>query len=198
MGFTELRERIISEAKKTAEEIIREANIEANNILEEATLEAESIKTSGLKDIQREISALKSQSLANIRLEVRRDILRKVQDVIEELIAKALEEIVDSQEYFTYLLKGISNAELKGGEEIILSRYDIERFGERLIDEIKRSKGDINLTISEGEIKGGFIIKSKEFSINNSLEISIQNIRPEIEQIVGQILREAESDAGSI
>lgn len=198
MGFTELRERIISEAKKTAEEIIREANIEANNILEEATLEAESIKASGLKDIQREISALKSQSLANIRLEVRRDILRKVQDVIEELIAKALEEIVDSQEYFTYLLKGISNAELKGGEEIILSRYDIERFGERLIDEIKRSKGDINLTISEGEIKGGFIIKSKEFSINNSLEISIQNIRPEIEQIVGQILREAESDAGSI
>lgn len=194
MGFTELKERIISEAKKTAEEIIRDANIEADKILEEALLEAENIKTSGLRSIQREINTLKSQNLANIKLEMQRNILREVQRIIEELIDKASEEIINSQEYFTYLLKGITSLELKGGEEIVLSRNDIQRFGDRLIKEIKRSKGNINLTISEGEIKGGFIVKSKEFDINNSLEISIQNARPEIEQMIGQILREAESE----
>lgn len=194
MGFNELRERILSEAKKTAEEIIKEANIQANNILEDALLEAENIKASGLKSIQRDVNILKSQNLANIKLELQKNVLKEVQKALEELISKATEEIVNSSEYFTYLLKSISSLDLKGDEEIILSRYDLQRFGKQLIDEIRKIKGDINLTISEGEIKGGFIVRGKEFDINNSLEISLQNVRPDIEQMVGKILREAESE----
>lgn len=194
MGFNELRDRIISEAEKTSGEIIKEANIEANNILEEALLEAENIKSSGLRSIQRDINMLKSQSLASIKLEMQKNILGEVQNMLEELMSKASEEIINSPEYFSYLLKGISDLELKGDEEILLSRYDIQRFGDRLINEIRKLKGAINLTISEGEIKGGFILKGREFDINNSLEISLQNIRPEIEQMVWQIFREAEAE----
>lgn len=141
MGFNELRDRIISEAEKTSREIIKEANIEANNILEEALLEAENIKSSGLRSIERDINMLRSQSLASIKLEMQKNILGEVQSILEELVSKASEEIINSPEYFSYLLKGISDLELKGDEEILLSRYDIQRFGDRLINEIRKLKG---------------------------------------------------------
>lgn len=197
MGFPELKERIISEARRDAEEIIKDANRRAESILEEANIEAENIKTLGLKDIERDMSMLKRQTLANIRLEIQKSVLTEVQNAIEDIINKALKEILDSPEYFDYLLKGISNIDLRGNEEIVLSRYDAERFGDRLLEELKKTKGE-TFKVSTSDIIGGFIIRSVDFDINSTLELTLQNIRPEIEQEIGKILKEAEINAGSI
>jgi len=198
MGFSELKERIISEAKKDAEEIIKDANRKAESILEEANIEAENIKASGLKDIERDMSMLKRQTLANIRLEMQKGILTEVQNAVEETINKALKEILDSPSYFDYLLRSISCIDLRGNEEIILSRYDAERFSDRLLKELKKTKGNINLKVSTADIVGGFIVRSVDFDINSTLELTLQNIRSEIEQEIGKILKEAETNAGSI
>jgi len=198
MGFAELKERIVSEAKKAAEEIIKEANIKAERVLEEANIEAENIKTIGLRDIERDMDMLKRKTLANIRLEIQRSILMEVQRVIEEIVAKALQEVIESPHYFDYLIRNISAIDLRGDEEIILSRYDFQRFGDRLLVELEKIKGNAGFKISTSDIKGGFIVRSRDFDINNTLELTIENIRPEIEQQVGKILKEAETNASSI
>ncbi|MBC7320053.1 hypothetical protein H5T89_05370 [bacterium] len=198
MGFQELKERILLEARKNAEEIIKEANKKAESILEEANIEAENIKTLGLRSIERDMSSLKRQSLANIRLEIQKSILMEVQRAIEDVVSRAFQEILESPKYFDYLLKGLLEVDFKGDEEIILSDYDMRRFGEFLSKEIKRLKGNINFKISSGDIRGGFIVRSADFDVNNTLELTFQNIRPEIEQEVGKILKEAERNASSI
>ncbi|MCX7796801.1 MAG: V-type ATP synthase subunit E family protein [bacterium] len=198
MGFQELKDRILSEARKSAEDIIKEANKKAESILEEASIEAENIKTLGLRNIERDMAVLKRQSLANIRLEIQKGILMEVQNAIEEVISETFREILESPKYFDYLLKGLLEIEFKGNEEIILSNYDTQRFGEFLFKELKRVKGDINFKIISGDIRGGFIIRGIDFDINNTLEFIFQNIRPEIEQEIGRILKEAERNANNI
>ncbi len=198
MGFQELKDRILSEARKNAEYIIKEANKKAESILEEANIEAENIKTLGLRNIERDMAVLKRQSLANIRLEMQKSILMEVQNTIEEIISKAFQEILESPKYFDYLLKGLLEIDFKGNEEIVLSDYDAQRFGEFLLKELKRVKGDITLKIASGDIKGGFIVRGTDFDINNTLELTFQNIRPEIEQQVGKVLKEAEKNVNSI
>ncbi len=198
MGFQELKDRILSEASKNAEYIIKEANKKAESILEEANIEAENIKTLGLRNIERDMAVLKRQSLANIRLEMQKSILMEVQNTIEEIISKAFQEILESPKYFDYLLKGLLEIDFKGNEEIVLSDYDAQRFGEFLLKELKRVKGDITLKIASGDIKGGFIVRGTDFDINNTLELTFQNIRPEIEQQVGKVLKEAEKNVNSI
>lgn len=198
MGLQELKDRILSEARKNAEYIIKEANKKAESILEEANIEAENIKTVGLRNIERDMAILRRQSLANIRLEIQKSVLMEVQNAIEEIISKAFQEILESPKYFDYLLKGLLEIDFKGNEEIILSDYDAQRFGEFLLKELKRIKGDISLKLTSGDIKGGFIIRGKDFDINNTLELTFQNIRPEIEQQVGKVLKEAERNVNSI
>lgn len=198
MGFQELKDRILSEARKNAEEIIKEANKKAESILEEANIEAENIKTLGLRNIERDMAVLKRQSLANIRLEIQKSILMEVQSAIEDVFSRAFQEVLESPNYFDYLLNGLLALDFKGNEEIILSNYDLQRFGDFLSKELKRIKGDINFSISSGDIRGGFIVRSKDFDINNTLELAFQNVRQEIEQEVGKILKEAERNAGSI
>lgn len=198
MGFQELKDRILSEARKNAEDIIKEANKRAESILEEANIEAENIKTLGLRNIERDMAILKKQSLANIRLEMQKDILMEIQRAIEEVLSKAFQETLESPKYFDYLLKGLLQVDFKGNEEIILSNYDVQRFGEFLFKELKRAKGDVDFKISSGDIKGGFIVRSADFDINNTLELTFQNIKPEIEQEIGKILKEAERNANRI
>jgi vacuolar-type H+-ATPase subunit E/Vma4 len=192
MGFAELKERILSDAKKEADEIIKEANIKASSILEEASLEVESIKSSGLRILQRDIDTIKRQALANARLMTERAILNEVEKAIEDIINETAEEIINSPNYLEYLIKNIISLNLKGDEEIILSSYDIERFKNLLEDElIKRYKKEKQIKISSGNIKGGFIVRGKEYDINNSLEVILEGLRPEVERLVGDILKEA-------
>lgn len=198
MGLQELKDRILSEARKNAEYIIKEANKKAESILEEANIEAENIKTLGLRNIERDMAVLKRQSLANIRLEMQKSVLMEVQNAIEEIISKAFQEILESPKYFDYLLKGLLEIDFKGNEEIILSNYDAQRFGEFLLKELKRIKGDIGFKVISGDIKGGFIVRGMDFDINNTLELTFQNLRPEIEQEVGKVLKEAEKNVNSI
>jgi vacuolar-type H+-ATPase subunit E/Vma4 len=141
---------------------------------------------------------LKRKTLANIRLEIQRSILMEVQRAIEEIVTRALQEVIESPHYFDYLIRNISAIDLRGDEEIILSRYDFQRFGDRLLGELKKIKGKPELKISSAEIKGGFIVRSRDFDINNTLELTLENIRPEIEQQVGKILKEAETNASSV
>lgn len=198
MGFQELKDRILSEARKSAEDIIKEANKRAESILEEANIEAENIKTLGLRNIEKDMVVLKKQALANIRLEIQKSILMEVQRTIEEVLSKAFQETLESPKYFDYLLKGLLQVDFKGNEEIILSNYDVQRFGEFLFKELKRVKGDVDFKISSGDIRGGFIVRSADFDINNTLELTFQNMKPEIEQEIGKILKEAERNANSI
>lgn len=198
MGFQELKDRILLEARKSAEDIIKEANKRAESILEEANIEAENIKTLGLRNIEKDMVVLKKQALANIRLEIQKSILMEVQRTIEEVLSKAFQETLESPKYFDYLLKGLLQVDFKGNEEIILSNYDVQRFGEFLFKELKRVKGDVDFKISSGDIRGGFIVRSADFDINNTLELTFQNMKPEIEQEIGKILKEAERNANSI
>jgi len=192
MGFAELKERVLSDARKEAEEIVKEASKEASSKIEEASLEVESIKTSGLRSIQKDIDTIKRQAVATTRLKIQRSILNEVQETIEEVISEAIEKIIKSPEYLEYLVRGILSLRLKGDEEIVLSSYDIERFKKSLETElVKRGKKENHFKIVAGDIKGSFIVRSREYDINNSLEIIFQNLRPEIEQLVGEILKEA-------
>lgn len=192
MGFVELKERILSDAKKEADEIIKEASIKASSILEEASLEAESIKTSGLRSIQKDVDAIKRQAIATTRLKIQRSILNEVQETIEDVINKTIEEVINSPEYLEYLIRGILSLRLNGDEELVFSSYDVERFKKSLETELaKRYKKESRFKIVSSNIKGGFIVRSKEYDINSSLEVIFQNLRPEIEQLVGEILKEA-------
>ncbi|MGB9681719.1 MAG: V-type ATP synthase subunit E [bacterium] len=192
MGFSELKERILSDARKEADEIIKEANIKASSILEEASLEVEVIKTSGLRSIQRDTDTIKRQALANAKLRIERSILNEVQKAIEEIANKALEEVINNSKYLEYLTEGILSLKLKGDEEIILSSYDIERFKKPLEEALtRRYKKENQIKISIGDIYGGFIVRGKEYDINNSLEVILEDLKPEIEELIGDILKEA-------
>ncbi len=147
-------QRIISEAKSEADRIIKEGEEKAKEILEKAR-----------RDGEKEAEALRRQELSSVRLEMKRLLLNKQREILEEVF-KAVEERVKNIDLETK--KRIYTALLKNhamDNMVIYSNKDDEDLVKSIIQELglnARYGGNV-------ECLGGFIIESADGEIRINL-----------------------------
>lgn len=196
MAIKDIKEKIMSDAKIEANKIIDEANNKAKEIKEKGEKEARDIKSKILNKIDQEILLKKGKIITEANLEAKKNILAAKQKIIEETFNKALEEIINLNDkpYCNFIKKIILDNIEKGDETIFISPLDKDRVSKDFIRDInyeleaKGKKGNLKLSPSYLQIRGGVVIGSNNIRKNSSLELIFKKVREELEIKIIQYL----------
>lgn len=196
MAIKDIKAKIISDAEIEANKIINEATNKTKEIKEEAEKEARDIESKILKRINQEILLKKGKIITEANLEAKKAILSIKQEIIDKTFNRALENIInlDDKKYRDFVKKIILDNIEKGDETIFISSSDKDRISKDFIKEInceieaKSKKGNINLSPSYLQIKGGVVIGSNNIRKNSSLELIFKKVREELEIKISQYL----------
>lgn len=198
-------------AEKLRKKIIGDAEAEARKVVEEGEAEASSIKAEA-EGRTREIAAEFAEKAASraeeyIRrqislreLEARKAILAEKGALIDDVFAKALEELRKRDREGGYALtrKLLLSAVETGDEEIILSREDKQRMDDSFIKglntELARAgkRGEITISGETRDIKGGFVLRRGRLETNASFDTLLAMLRDDIETEIADALFGAE------
>jgi V/A-type H+-transporting ATPase subunit E len=200
MGLEELKHQIISEANKRAEEIKGIAELKANEIIKEAEERARKFREESLRKAEEEFKAIKARTVGEANLEARNLVLAAKQELIASVIKKALIEIsaMSDREYLEFLerqLLALTSEEFKGKYTIEFSEKDRKRVTKNWLENIEKKlitkNPALKLELNENfrsDLTSGFIVKTSEVEINNSLEAIVKFKIDSIEQEVAKIL----------
>jgi V/A-type H+-transporting ATPase subunit E len=158
------KEKIDKDKKKTINVIEKRSEIKAKEIVSKAQVQS-----------QKEILNLKE---------------KMINDLLEELKSK-LKEYSQTEEYKSYLYKGIDSAVKKYNERefiIYLSKNDYDRYKDELINRLNDS---VQIKESKDDIIGGFILQDKDmkFRVDNTLLNNIYHEREKIGIMVTEALK---------
>lgn len=186
MSIDSIKERIREEAQSYADGCVNDANARVKTLLEETRIEAEKIKEDARVSAEKDSKTLVERRESVAGLEARKMQLFAKQEVIKESFDKAFEKLqkLDEKEYLAFLTDRLSCFASDGGE-IMLSSGDLRKYGEKLG---KKFEGAFTVCNEPVDIKGGFLLRQGNVSINASIEKLIENEREELTGEIAGIL----------
>lgn len=174
--------------KKITEEAIQKASLmkqEAlKELVEDLTLFEEGEKEKAEKTKEQKIASLKedfSRKIDSEKLHIERRILKEKRFLIDKLFEEALDEILamDSGVYQRFLMKIVERDAPKDGNFVVFfNESDLKKYKKEFGKFLKEKFGNRASISSEvAKIKGGFLIKSDIYVIDDSLEEILANYR---------------------
>lgn len=198
MGLEELKQKIIEDAKRNAAEIIKTGESKTTLIIKEAQEKIKKLREERLRKAELEAKAIKERTVGSARLEARKKLLLAKQELIEEVITKALKRILElpKKEYLKFIEKQLLGIEdLSGSCKVEFNERDkriiTPEWLEKLEQELRKKSPNLSLELSKNfrtDITGGVIIKSSEVELNNSLEAIVKLKRDDLECEIANIL----------
>lgn len=184
---------------KIIEEIKREAEAESQQILSKAADEVEAINAEAMKEkaailsdydkkLKKELALIEERTKSTIELNERQMLLNKKQELIEMVLVKARETLVELPEdkYFGILLDIAKENALKGKGKILFSKRDKERIPASFEEELNASikDGEIKVSDETRKIDGGFILVYGGIEENCSFDAIFRTERENLQDIV--------------
>ena len=153
-----IKNRILEDAKKSADEILRAAREENQKLIDHRTSEAREIETQQLEKAKRESATRKERIISNAQLKVRNNKLSAKQRIIDEVFQKAstVMNSMDKESFENYLVRKIASMDISGEETLILSRD--------FLSKLEMEKG-------HKDVSSNSFIKMVKEKINNTSEI---------------------------
>jgi V/A-type H+/Na+-transporting ATPase subunit E len=195
-GADRIISRIIDDADTKSKTIIAEANEKASLMQKEARDSAMRQAEKIIDQAHKEAVERKRRILGIAELEARKELLTAKQELIAEVFAKSLDELLaaDDTTYLALLRKMLLENVKSGTETVAVSASDLKRIpaafwkevNERLIE--KGKAGKIAPASEPRDIRGGFILLDERVEINCSFEALLAMKRDELEPEVASIL----------
>ncbi len=193
MSFERIRERIIKEAEDKASEIVENERQRLSSSLElfkeEETLKFKKLKLDREKLLEYDLK----KKIDVAKLESKRKILSEKRILLDAFFKKVEENIVNvsKDQYLLFIKKLIIKDAPKVNAFVFLNMKDLERFKKELEEFLKQEfKGSLKLSKEPADIKGGVIIKSEEFEIDDSIEAIIEEFKENNEIEIAKALFE--------
>jgi V/A-type H+-transporting ATPase subunit E len=193
MSFERIRERIIKEAEDKASEIVENERQRLSSSLElfkeEETSKFEKLKLDREKLLEYDLK----KKIDVVKLESKRKILSEKRILLDAFFKKVEENIVNvsKDQYLLFIKKLIIKDAPKVNAFVFLNMKDLERFKKELEEFLKQEfKGSLKLSKEPADIKGGVIIKSEEFEIDDSIEAIIEEFKENNEIEIAKALFE--------
>ena len=178
MSIESIIKRIEDEAKAYGKDVKAKATSEKKAILADARIEADKIKAEAEARADKESKLLVERRESVAGLESRKMKLQAKQEVIAESFEEAFKKLLNMDEaaYLDFFKNQLAAFEKDGGE-VLLNAADNKKYGAK----VKKLLGK-NLTLSDeaANIKGGFILKQGDISINCSLEKLLEDKKEEM------------------
>ncbi|HIJ66931.1 MAG TPA: hypothetical protein HPP87_00105 [Planctomycetes bacterium] len=192
-------------AEQVVEKILAQANAEAEKIKAEArekAAQAQGRLESQLADYEKETKELAARAgedkqarmLATAKMEIRKEILRAKNALLDEVIEKVGQRIKQlSDEENESLITSLMTKAVQSGDEEVLVGAGEKRIGHEMIKQINRKlgpgyKGNIQLVRERADIEGGFILRRGRIRINASVEVLLAAARDKFEMELAEEL----------
>lgn len=196
-GLEKIIKAIEAEASKNVDRILAEAGEESEKIFTSAISEAEAKSAEIAKMPASEVKAIINRAESGARLIKRQEILNAKQEMINNIIHKAMNKLTSlpDTDYFELILKIVKkHAHPKEGI-IMFSKKDLERLPKKFDKSLKEAIKDINnasLTISEQDAKidSGFILVYGNIEENCSFEALFSVAKADLQDKVNEFLFE--------
>ena len=179
MSIESITKRIEDEAKAAGDKLIAEAKSQKDSIVKDARTKATEIETEAKERAAKDSKILVERRESVAGLESRKMQLAAKQEVIAESFDKALDKLLalDESKYMDFINKQLAAFEGQSGE-ILLNSADKKKYGAKLAKLVEKTA--IKVSDDEAKIKGGFILKQGDISINCSMEKLLEDNKEEM------------------
>ncbi len=190
-GMERIRESILAEAKAQGESIIEETEKKIKAMEKQAVKQAEENTQNRLARAEVEAEEAQRRMLSMAELDLKKQSLGVKQSLIDQVFEKALDRLktLPEEKYINMMASVLKNADLKGGEELIVPSEDRAKFQGGLLEKLNNKLGfKLKLSEESRNMQGGFIVKVNGVEINNSFETLLRMEREKIETEIAEIL----------
>ena len=186
MALEQILVKISEDARGEAQSILDNALKSVDELLEEAKKEAGLLKDKIIATAQAEGEFAFRKEVIAKRLSAQKELLQAKKAQLDNCFHEALETLLnlDDATYRNLISNMLAKIDHKQEAEIIFSNSDKSRISQ---DYIHKTKPHLKLSFSDN-IKGGFILKTKELNFDNSLDNILASLRQALEPKVAQIL----------
>ncbi|MBI2556331.1 MAG: hypothetical protein HY607_10975 [Planctomycetes bacterium] len=192
MSIERIRNYIIENAQKEAEQIIKTAEEQFRN-------ETESAKHSLGKEYQEMLQADEKRLmedmkrfLGKFKSDCKMELLEVKNKVIDSVLERAIGRIqsLPDNDYLILMRRWLTNIPDHIEGQLLVNARDLKRITNAFIDDINKSrKARISLNTTAMDIKSGFIIKTKHYEIDYSLDTIVKNLRTTLIPKLNDMLR---------
>ena len=192
MGLDEIREEVLSAARKEAQAIIdRAAAGREVKVAQAKKSEEERLKNSVAREIA-DLETRLSNELANLRQEVKISILAAKNEAIEKVLSSALQMLANLQEkeLREVLINSLKSLPPEVSGEVLLSPKDAARFGPALVEEANRSRtsGRFSGPTADPAVSSGLRVKNPGYDIDLTFATRIAELKSEIVPLIAEKL----------
>ncbi|PIP20243.1 MAG: hypothetical protein COX40_05815 [Candidatus Omnitrophica bacterium CG23_combo_of_CG06-09_8_20_14_all_40_11] len=178
--------RILEDARLKAENIIDNALKEESNIIQEIEKEANLLRQDIIARALADGEFVYRKEVIGKKLKAQEAVLQEKRFQLDNCFREAQDALfnLDSHLYRNLISNMLSKIHLEGEAEIVFSPDDKPRISQ---DYIHKINPRLKLSFTDN-IRGGFILRTKEFLIDNSLGSILANVRQSLEPKIAQIL----------
>ena len=180
MSIARIRNYIIETAQKEAEQIIKTAEEQFRNETESAKLSLGKEYQEMLHADEEHLRKDMKRFLGKLKSDCKMELLEVKNKIIDNVLYRAVSRIqsLPDKDYLTLMGKWLANItdHLEGG--LFVNARDLKRITNTFVDDINKSrKTRIILNTTTIDIKGGFIVKTKHYEIDYTLDTIVKNLR---------------------
>ena len=180
MSIERIRNYIIENAKKEAEQLIKTAEEQFRNETVSAKLSLEKKYQEMLQADEEHLREDMKRLLGKFKSDYKMELLEVKNRVIDSVLESAISRIqsLPDDEYLALIGKWLAKATDNLEGELFVSVADLKRIPSNFIDDLNRSrKAKVCLSKIAVDVKGGFILKTRNYEIDYSLDTIVENLR---------------------
>jgi len=180
MSIERIRNYIIENAQKEAEQLIKTAEEQFRNEIESTKLTLEKKYLEMLQADEKRLREDMKRFLGKLKSDYKMELLKVKNRVIDSVLESAISRIqsLPDDEYLALIGKWLAKAPDNLEGELFVSVADLKRIPSNFIDDLNRSrKAKVCLSKIAVDVKGGFILKTRNYEIDYSLDTIVENLR---------------------
>jgi len=185
--------KIINEADAKAKELVASAKTQAERIAKQASHESARIAQQAKEASAKRASEEKQRVLSSANLDIRKAMLEKKQELMDEAFQKAITRLrqKNKKEYVDLIKELLLKSVETGTEDVIVGTADKHIIDSKVISAVNKKlgrKGNLTLSKTSGSMAGGFILRRGKIDTNLSFDGLIELAREGLETEVAKIL----------
>ncbi len=192
MSIERIRNYILDNAQKEAGLIIKKAEDQFHAEVHKARLSLEKQYQEKLQGDEKRLEDEIKQAINALKNDYRMKLLEMKNGLIDDIFARAIHHIqsLSDSDYLSLLKRWMGNIPLHLEGQIFVNEKDLNRIAGDFVHDINKDR-KIRIIVSTKtiDIKGGFILKARNYEIDYSLETMVKNLRPKLIPELSNLLR---------
>jgi len=198
MSIENILKRIEEETEASGREILRAAEAEAAGIRERYEKAADKLRGELSGRAVKKAEEEKRRLIVNEQLELKKALLAKKREILEDVYAEARERAVDlSDSEYIELMKALVLAKaVTGTEEIVVPAERRELFDGEFLAKLNRENagGGFSYAKERGDFEWGVVLKERKRVVDLSLDVLFEQLRERVEPKIASVLFSEDND----